>query len=266
MKNTVSLTRFFDQLGCPLRIGYYWSAASEDKKRIVFTLWDDRLNDDEYVLMPHDSKPWMKRPGAREIIRHVPLTLVDGVEVLGVLCHAVDPGANPRVREYYDEKTILVLKVQKRIGATVAVVVGEVDAEFAKNGKIAGKIKPVALAIDDLDDIPYGAASPVKLDFSGFKFKRNRMVRDYVIKRANGRCEYCGSDGFLMENGNVYLEAHHVMALGKNGPDTVMNVIALCADHHRQAHFAINALELNSEMLTVIKKIESQMEMKASAR
>lgn len=69
-----------------------------------------------------------------------------------------------------------------------------------------------------------------------FPFVRRPDVRRYVLLRANGKCEYCSAVGFTMTNGKVYLETHHVIPLHENGPDSVGNVVALCPNHHREAH------------------------------
>jgi 5-methylcytosine-specific restriction protein A len=86
-------------------------------------------------------------------------------------------------------------------------------------------------------------------------FQRDPAVRAHVVKRANGRCEYCGRRGFLLPNGNHYVEAHHIIALAKQGPDTLENVIALCPEHHREAHFGSGAESLEQECLQLLAKI-----------
>ncbi len=112
-------------------------------------------------------------------------------------------------------------------------------------------------AIDDLADVPEGSAVPdrAKKVVTQVIIKRDNNVRAYVLKRANGRCEYCNDQGFLMENGRFYVEAHHVIALSDSGCDTVDNVIALCPNHHRQAHFAKDAESLESEFIKILRKL-----------
>lgn len=110
---------------------------SADSKRLVVTIWDDQLDNDEYVLIPDGSPSWMALPGAVELKKHVPIALSKGAEVIGVLCHAEDPNASRRVRAYYDEKSLLVLSLEKRGDKVVAVVVGEVAPEVAVNGLVA---------------------------------------------------------------------------------------------------------------------------------
>lgn len=254
MKNLLSITKFFGTLGCSLRLGFYWSAKSEDNSRIIFTIWEDKLENGRYLLWPN-VKPmpaWTKLSGAYELEKHIELALKGNVdvEILGILCHAVNSSALPRVRDYYDEKSIFVMNLEKHDGNITAVVVGEVDVDAARNGKVSEYISPHRSALDDLlDSLPEGVEAPETTPVSGVIFRRDKMVRDYVLNRAKGRCEYCGKTGFLMKNGKKYLEAHHVIALSCHGPDKVNNVIALCAEHHREAHFGVDKEQLNAGML-----------------
>jgi 5-methylcytosine-specific restriction protein A len=76
----------------------------------------------------------------------------------------------------------------------------------------------------------------------------------FIIQQAKGVCEYCGELGFLLPDGNHYLEAHHIIALAKQGPDTVDNVIALCPSDHREAHYGVERVKLENEMIEIIKR------------
>jgi 5-methylcytosine-specific restriction endonuclease McrA len=75
-------------------------------------------------------------------------------------------------------------------------------------------------------------------------FTRSSEVRKRVLRRAAGKCEYCGSDGFVTTSGKVYLETHHLVPLSEDGPDSTANVVALCPSHHREAHLGIRRDEL----------------------
>lgn len=50
------------------------------------------------------------------------------------------------------------------------------------------------------------------------------------------------------------LETHHIIALAKDGADRITNVIGLCADHHREAHFGALREELEKKMITKVSK------------
>lgn len=107
-------------------------------------------------------------------------------------------------------------------------------------------------ALKDLLDPPPGNTAPDRAERSGFFIKRDPKVRAYVIEMAKGRCEYCECEGFPLPNGTNYLEAHHVIALANDGADTVDNVIVLCANHHREAHFGTGAEALEQKFVQKI--------------
>ena len=108
-------------------------------------------------------------------------------------------------------------------------------------------------AIDDIPSAPIGSITPSRTPTTGFKYQRNEEVRRFVIEQANGACEYCRELGFLLSDGRHYLEAHHIIALAKQGPDTVDNVIALCPSDHREAHYGKKAIVMENEMIEIIK-------------
>jgi len=83
---------------------------------------------------------------------------------------------------------------------------------------------------------------------SGKVFSRSPEVRRFVLIRAAGQCERCGTPGFLTESG-LYLETHHVIPLSESGRDSTENVMALCPNCHRQAHFAVERPTLRAELL-----------------
>lgn len=65
------------------------------------------------------------------------------------------------------------------------------------------------------------------------------------VKRATGfKCQVCDAlgrnpFGFLKRNGEPYVEAHHVMPVSSRevGLLAASNVMAVCANHHRQLHY-----------------------------
>ncbi|WP_186623170.1 HNH endonuclease [Pseudomonas zeae] len=84
-----------------------------------------------------------------------------------------------------------------------------------------------------------GNEHPDREALSKFVWVRNAKVRQSVLARSKGCCEYCGRIGFRKTNGDIYLETHHVVSLSEVGADTPENVIALCPEHHREAHYGI---------------------------
>ncbi|KRB79055.1 hypothetical protein ASE07_05030 [Noviherbaspirillum sp. Root189] len=92
---------------------------------------------------------------------------------------------------------------------------------------------------------------PNKVEGSGTAiFERDSEIVKAVKQRAvNGCCEFCGKEGFKTASGGFYLEAHHVIPLNCGGPDDVRNVVAICADDHRRAHFGEDRHAVRDRMI-----------------
>lgn len=112
---------------------------------------------------------------------------------------------------------------------------------------------PQASAINDIADTSDGNDDPEYRKRMAGAYVRDPLVRRKVLKRANGRCEFCGQIGFLNRSGEPYLETHHVISLAEQGVDRVTNVIALCPNDHRRAHFGSDWEELQAEFLKKLK-------------
>ena len=82
-----------------------------------------------------------------------------------------------------------------------------------------------------------------------YERERSAVVRQLVMARSQGCCEWCGQPGFLKHDGQVYLESHHVVPLHQDGDDNVENVIALCPNDHRMAHYGEHRDTLAIEMM-----------------
>ena len=110
---------------------------------------------------------------------------------------------------------------------------------------------PVQYQFDDaLDDLGSDVAENVVV--SGKRYKRDPQVRAAVVLRSQGHCEYCHESGFLRDDGKLYVETHHIIALAEDGADRVSNVIALCAGHHREAHFGALRAELEQKFVAIV--------------
>ena len=58
-----------------------------------------------------------------------------------------------------------------------------------------------------------------------------------ALERARGNLRMLRLHGFRMDSGAVFLETHHVIPLSEGGPDEIWNVVAICPNDHRRAHF-----------------------------
>lgn len=91
---------------------------------------------------------------------------------------------------------------------------------------------------------PAGSEEVRRREQAGLIYVRDPRVRSAALLRARGCCEYCDEPGFARADGAIYLETHHIVPLHEGGPDTVANVICLCPNHHREAHFGADAAQL----------------------
>lgn len=103
----------------------------------------------------------------------------------------------------------------------------------------------------ELDDQFIDAPTKQK-ESTSIVYERNPACRRAVLLRSNGLCEYCRIPGFVKSNGNTYLETHHIVALAEGGHDHPNNMIALCPNDHREAHYGMNKAELRELFLALV--------------
>lgn len=88
-------------------------------------------------------------------------------------------------------------------------------------------------------------------------YERSPKIRRNALSRANGKCEWCGELGFKTSAGAIYLETHHIQPLSEGGEDSERNVIALCPNHHREAHFGEVNVEFKKQLTEKLLELSS---------
>lgn len=89
-------------------------------------------------------------------------------------------------------------------------------------------------------------------------YERSADVRRYVLARADGKCEGCGTPApFITAAGEPYLEAHHIRRLTDGGPDDPSFVAGICPNCHRRAHYGSDRATLNEELLAAVQAAEA---------
>ncbi|MFT9448717.1 HNH endonuclease [Gluconobacter japonicus] len=95
---------------------------------------------------------------------------------------------------------------------------------------------------------------------------RSRDVRNYVLRRAAGKCESCDEPApFKTAAGQPYLEAHHIRRLSDGGPDDPHFVAGICPTCHRRAHHGADAAEVNRKMQACVKRKEKLLTQNADS-
>ena len=200
-------------------------------------------------------KGWEKSNGGKERWRHLE-AVRRGAKCFGVLGEFVNSEAKKvRIKTFDDEQLLLLGNLRKeKEGCITAQVLRRfpIDELAALVNDHVGSQNS---AIDDIPlSMPAGSTIPSKTQSSSSRYQRDDKVRRFVIEQAKGVCEYCCELGFLLPDGSHYLEAHHIISLAKQGPDTVKNVIALCPSDHREAHYGAKKEAMEKEMIKIIRK------------
>ncbi|MEE4665966.1 HNH endonuclease signature motif containing protein [Pseudomonas alliivorans] len=89
-------------------------------------------------------------------------------------------------------------------------------------------------------------------------YSRSKDVKAYVLKRAEGLCESCGTPApFVTKAGQAYLEPHHVNRLSDGGLDHPKFVAAVCPTCHKEIHYGALGEKKNEALKQVIINKES---------
>ncbi len=88
---------------------------------------------------------------------------------------------------------------------------------------------------------------------------RSTAIKLYAKKRANGICEGCNETAPFETKSGPYLEVHHLTRLADGGADLPQNVIALCPTCHRKAHYSLDHLEFNNQLINKVAAIEAKL-------
>ena len=261
MKSHLRRNKVFELLGVkPTNPQWSWCALSPDHRRAIFTLWEDRVIDGRNRLLSNGDVTG--RLGAADQKRVLELVIAKKIPAFGLVCVARDTAADPRKIKEIKADYLVQLQIEKDRRGIYGKHCGHIHMlEIAR--EIRGTSPSASDGLRDLESAPLGNEFPDRASKSSAVVIRDAKVRSYILKLADGKCEYCGKLGFLMSNGKHYLEAHHVIALCDQGKDTVENVIALCPEHHRQAHYGKDAEALE---VTFIERIASRQLKKTSKK
>jgi 5-methylcytosine-specific restriction protein A len=217
---------------------YAWSFVQPDKNIVVLNLWmDDMRDSDGAWAQQHNSRKWAekmtgpRKTRARKMDHDVRYAFEHGLPVKVILLDRKKQTDDRATKRGLDTVYWAVTNYNQRTGDWTAV----------------REAKPVRFV--DQHSIDDDTGEPERRTVTGSAFVRDREIRDQALARAAGSCEYCGTLGFEMANGNIYLETHHIVPLSEGGKDIVANVAALCANHHRQAHHGKSRLAMRAELL-----------------
>ena len=101
--------------------------------------------------------------------------------------------------------------------------------------------------------------APSRISIAQYRV-RSEAVRTYGLLRANGICEGCNTPApFLDEGGFGFLEVHHIHRLADDGIDEPKNIVALCPNCHRRAHYSADKLAFRKLLIKVAASVEDSL-------
>lgn len=103
---------------------------------------------------------------------------------------------------------------------------------------------------------PAGNTNPSQSASATTRYVRSPVVVAYVLAEAGGTCECCAKPApFVTDDGEPFLEVHHVKPLADGGPDTVDNAVAVCPNCHRACHYAAARSTIRNDMLKNVARL-----------
>ena len=95
---------------------------------------------------------------------------------------------------------------------------------------------------------------------SSTQFERDPAIRAFAKLRSGYRCEMpdCDYLGFEKPNGETYIEVHHIVSLANEGGDVINNVVAVCPNCHKMAHYSNRVDEIREQLLQVVSEANSE--------
>jgi 5-methylcytosine-specific restriction protein A len=104
---------------------------------------------------------------------------------------------------------------------------------------------------------PEGQNDVKRVSGSSARFVRDPNVIAWVLEQADGSCEACSEKApFQRDDGEPYLEAHHVRPLAEGGPDTIDNAVACCPNCHRHLHHGSGRKKLKRYLLERLGRLK----------
>lgn len=236
---------------------YEWSYEDTSKKLIVLNLWYDNL---EYL-----DGDIVQRLNMRKIANNVTSSAQSRRAI------KMDFSLQKADRTCWPLRVVICDGVQReqKEGRTKSTAESRIlDSEswhlrsydYDSGDCLLVRGQPSPQYVDQFEPLELPEGETKRKEATGQVFERSPQVRNYVLARAKGECEWCGAKGFETRAGSVYLETHHIQPLSENGTDTVFNVIALCPNHHREAHFGMTAESFKDELLKIVAKLNKSMQ------
>ena len=100
----------------------------------------------------------------------------------------------------------------------------------------------------------FSEVAPKKKRVVSERIARPGAISSYIKRLRNYTCEICGEKGFKQKNGNLYIEAHHIIELHELIPNSYCsdNIVVVCPTCHRKLHYGnVKYRNLDSNQIAI---------------
>lgn len=248
-----------DQLGIEISSIYDWCfRGGQDGPYLTFQWYDDIIDDGENVYFLDGSTDWAEKNRSTAL----PVQIRRAYDVTSLILDAYYKRAAIHVAVLDGVTTMVGLREKSEAHLR------ELDSHLwyphhrDEHGQIVvyrdvpqpenfdGYANDIARATAKGQQPP--ARKKPTFDKSGTAIYERDSSQVVAVKlRANGVCEWCKQPGFETPRGR-YLEAHHVIPLNCDGDDKAWNMVGICPNCHREAHYGIARDKLRDDFITLV--------------
>ncbi|CAE6853555.1 HNH endonuclease [Paraburkholderia domus] len=246
-----------DELGLRMTNKYDWRFSDESGTYLIFEWLDDMLEKDGEIYFLDQATDWAEKNRSTALT----VQINRAYAVASVILQAYYTKAPLNVAIIEGVRRVVGLRETSEAHLRQLDLQKWYPHHRDENGYIVvirGKPQPDGFGAYEDDQRrakltgsppPPPPSKTVELTRTAIYDRDPQVVKDVKRRAASGCCEFCGKLGFPTPQGTYYLEAHHVIPLNLDGADTVKNVIAICPDDHRRAHFGEDRHELRDRMI-----------------
>ncbi|OJJ11534.1 hypothetical protein BKI51_07265 [Alphaproteobacteria bacterium AO1-B] len=149
------------------------------------------------------------------------------------------------------------LKIIKQVWNRPALIEKRTADPVELETRVASALEDVRQAAGSTPP-PKGNKDLERATSSASRFIRDPNVIAWVLAQAKGTCERCQTPApFLRDNGEPFLEVHHVKPLAEGGPDTTDNAVALCPNCHRHLHHGKDRSKQTKNLISAIQRLNT---------
>jgi predicted HNH restriction endonuclease len=130
-------------------------------------------------------------------------------------------------------------------------------APIADEGELQRRVS--MLRKETITTTPAGQEKPVAVATTSQAYVRDPLVEAWVLQNAHGKCEGCGNPApFTGDDGEPFLESHHVRPLADGGSDKITNAAALCPNCHRRCLLGADRKDFTESLYAKIPRLVRQ--------